>query len=61
MAKELREIAEVETQIAKLSQKIATKRTKYAQHQANLANWIYVKNVAGLKTEIGQISKIDNE
>ena len=61
MAKELREIAEMETQIAKFTTKIATKRLKYAQHQANLANWMYVKNVAGLKTEIGQISKIDNE
>ena len=61
MAKELREIAEVEAQVAKLTTKIATKRTKYAQHQNNLANWMFVKNMSGLKTEIGQISTIDNE
>ena len=68
MAKELREIADVEAQIAKLSQQIATlsqqiaaKRLKVSQHQANVANWNYIKNLAGLKTEMGQMCKIDQE
>ena len=61
MTKEISEIADVEAQIAKLSQQIAAKRRKVVQHQANLANWTYIKNLAGLKTEMGQISKIDHE
>ena len=54
MTKELREIAVLEAQIA-------AKRLKASQHQANVVNWNYLKTMASLKAELGQMAKVDHD
>ena len=51
MTKVLREIADMEAQIAK-------KRLIAAQHQANIVNWTYAKSMANIKAEIGQMERV---